>query len=108
MSSPRQWLFLQHWEAQSQGCLHKRGASTVYQYTILKIILAQNCLNYKWMNGSMGQGISCLDDEENNINSQSLLLFEKLASWIVTLRKFVITFCQLVVVWQIEKPQGDL
>ena len=29
LSSPQQWLFLQHWEAQSQGCFHKRQASTI-------------------------------------------------------------------------------
>ena len=42
------------------------------------------------------------------IDSQSLFLFENLASWIARLRKFMITFCQLVVLWQIEKPQCEL
>lgn len=57
----------------------------------------------------MGQGISCLGDgEKKAIDSQSLFLFENLASWIAGLRKFMITFCQLVVLWQIEKPQCEL
>ena len=57
----------------------------------------------------MGQGISCLGDgEKKAIDYQSLFLFENLASWIAGLRKFMITFCQLVVLWQIEKPQCEL
>lgn len=67
-------------------------------------------LFHEWMNGwPHGSGRFMLGWwRKRGHRFSKLVLFENLASWIARLRKFMITFCQLVVLWQIEKPQCDL